>query len=389
MIHAALLYGITALYANGLTVKADELQLTAGASLQFDSRFYVGNTHSFDIRRARVDLGGNWRWVALRLQMAFEDTPYLRNAYVDLSPRPWARVRGGQFKVPFSSQWLTGDTELPFLERPAAEPIYPFLDRGLAVWGSASMASWAVGVFDGSGIEVDAPKGDTDGGKVAAARVLLQQWGASIGGGGTFEPESAVSKRFDTRGLQAVTTQGTLLKWRQPDWPATFEARARWAAEASWTGRRLAVAAEWAAVRYHRLRLTTPTKGEVATVSGTIQNISAWASWAICGSAPRLEFWGWRADPRGLEVGLRGGLTVVDQALLRPVAVDVDGGTVIGGAFDGARYGLDLTVGITAAFSHHLRIQANYTWLRALEGALPSSGRANEHMWALRLQGRI
>jgi hypothetical protein len=82
---------VVAYWKNAFTLSTpDEAYwLKIRGNVHLDSRFYGANSanpSNFDIRRARIDLQGQfYKYIQLRLQAEFADNPYIRNAYV-ISP---------------------------------------------------------------------------------------------------------------------------------------------------------------------------------------------------------------------------------------------------------------------------------------------------------------
>ncbi len=206
-------------------------EMRLGASAHLDSRFHFGDSvspHSFDIRRARIDviarLFGDL--MDLRIQAALEDSPYIRNAYLDIKVHEAFHVMAGQMKVPFSTWWLTFDNQVNFLERATNRPFYPFFDRGVMVWGEVfgKALTYNLGVYAGAGVDLDATRGDVDRSKDVAWRLFAQPFrnariawlsGLHLAGGGTFGFMSGPTRRFETGGrsdLWDPTTKNRLVK---------------------------------------------------------------------------------------------------------------------------------------------------------------------------------
>ena len=127
---------LRALYDDGFRLRTNDgnNDLRFAWSAQLDTRVPFGDTvlpSSFDIRRARLDLIATVsKRLFMRIGLAAEDTPYIRNAFADYEVDELLHVRVGQMKVPFSTEWATFDNQVNFLERGYTQPIHPFLDRG-------------------------------------------------------------------------------------------------------------------------------------------------------------------------------------------------------------------------------------------------------------------
>jgi hypothetical protein len=82
-------------------------------------------------------------------------TVKLLDAYVDLTPRPYARVRLGQFKIPFGRQELVSDNRLQMTSRSIASDFFsPSRDRGVMFHGGTDTqrVQYKVGAFNGTGL---------------------------------------------------------------------------------------------------------------------------------------------------------------------------------------------------------------------------------------------
>jgi len=73
----------------------------------------------FLVRRARFELMGQaYKWIEVKIEADFTDSQPLRDVSLDLKLVPELfRLRGGQFKVPFSLEELTSDLYTDFVER--------------------------------------------------------------------------------------------------------------------------------------------------------------------------------------------------------------------------------------------------------------------------------
>ncbi|HEY3353971.1 MAG TPA: porin [Polyangia bacterium] len=428
---------LRAIYSDGFVLSSvdGKNELRIAASAQLDGRYYPGtpgSPDSFDIRRARLDLGAKLLgFMDIRVQAALEDTPYLRNAFMDLYIQRWLRLRVGQFKVPFSTQWLTLDNQLDFLERSTAEPLYPFIDRGAMLWGGIlrDRIVYNLGVFDGAGVDADAPKGDIDHHKEVAYRLFLQPFrklgprplqGLYFAGQGTYEVTAVPTRRFETRGLVAPDFESVMWRWRTEQTlgtngrdtdllTATIARKQRWGAEAHYLLGPLTLSAEWVMIRYtdiqmyHELwqgqskRVTHDAVG--AAQDAEVHSISGYVSVFVTGERKYLDNFGWRqptplrpigggAD-RGwgaLELLARVSRTWVPQkyhgafADVTPVSVKgyttadatgikgpvpAEGASITAAVFDGAKLMYELTLGANWTLNYHCRVQADYTYLVA------------------------
>jgi hypothetical protein len=76
--------------------------------------------------------------------------------YLDMTPKAAARVRIGQFKVPYGRQELVSDKNLQMTSRGIASDFFaPSRDRGVMFYGGTDtqQVQYKVGVFNGTGLE--------------------------------------------------------------------------------------------------------------------------------------------------------------------------------------------------------------------------------------------
>jgi phosphate-selective porin len=127
--------------------------------------FYKGDgapSDTFSIRRARFGVQGNYGKqldYAFLFDTAATNGISVRDAYIDFKPWTAFSIEGGQFKVPFSQEVSTGDTNVEFIERSITTQLYPdaagtFRAPGMMAHGSlhdGAFQYW-VGLFNGKGI---------------------------------------------------------------------------------------------------------------------------------------------------------------------------------------------------------------------------------------------
>jgi phosphate-selective porin len=415
-------------YDEGFVLRTHDqkLELKLGASAQLDSRFYAGDSvapHSFDIRRARIDFNAKfYERLTIRIQAALEDNPYVRNAYGDVKIWDFLHLRGGQMKVPFSSTWLAFDNQVDFLERPTAEPLYPFFDRGGMVWGEllGKRITYNFGVFTGAGVDLDANKGDIDGGKMIAWRLFVQPFrdtpvkildGLYLAGHGTWGKMSVPTRRYETRGLASANYESQIWRWRSEQTLGTngrntdqigaeIDSQTRFGAELNYLLGPVTVSAEWAMIQYDKITIyhdffqgsTRLQHDQVLQTNGNIHNLSAFVSWFITGEKKFLDNFGWRQpDPkrplglkeRGIgafEVLARFSATFTSDGLFTTTrvpgwktsdftdpqnklagAAPGEGASVNAAVVQGTSKLYEITAGLNWTMNHHLRIQLDYT----------------------------
>lgn len=423
---------LRASYKEGFRLQSatENLELKIGASAQLDGRFYEGASvapHSFDIRRARLDLQARlFKRVDARIQAALEDNPYVRNAMADLRVWDFLILRVGQMKIPFSSSWLAFDNQVDFLERGTSEPIYPFFDRGAMLWGKllGERVSYAFGVFAGVGVDIDATKGDIDGQKDIAWRLFLQPFRATpvklldglyLAANGTWGLGSAATRRIDTRGMSAASYESQVFRWRTEQTlgtngrntdqiAASVDSRTRIGAELHYLSGPFTLSAEWQRVDYGPVTIfhdfyqgSKRLKREaVLEREGTIQNVSAFLSVFLTGEEKFLDLHGWKqptpkrpltfreTGPGAFEVLARFSATFADKALFDTqkvsgyAAADFtdpsaklagaatgEGASVTAAVLEGAPTLYEVTLGANWTMNYHLRLMLNYTYLYA------------------------
>jgi phosphate-selective porin len=131
--------------------------------LNAEYRFYNGDgapSDTFQIRRARFGVQGNYG-SQLDYAFLFETASALtiRDAYIDFKPWSWLKIMGGQYKLPFSMEVGTADTNVQFAERSINSVLYPdaggaFRAPGIDIHGdlAGGRAQYWVGVFNGQGL---------------------------------------------------------------------------------------------------------------------------------------------------------------------------------------------------------------------------------------------
>lgn len=121
----------------------------------------TGGSHSaltdedgFKVRRAKLAVSGYaYEHVKFKLEANFAGTtPALDDAFMEDDHLSYFSGKVGQFKVPFSLEELTSDTELLSIERSeVVKQIAPGRDQGISVGGNipGSIFSYSIGTFNG------------------------------------------------------------------------------------------------------------------------------------------------------------------------------------------------------------------------------------------------
>jgi phosphate-selective porin OprO and OprP len=165
--------------------KQDSPLLTAlkgfklGGYAQFTGASWDPGTDTFQLRRARLSLGGPIvKNLTFKLSVDLVKSPALLDAQIDFAPVQEAGLRFGQFLVPFSLDNVTSVADIDMVNRPAVvEALAPGRDIGssgrdvgLAAFGRWSIAEYTLGFFNGTGIN----KSDADGHKDFSGRLVLR-----------------------------------------------------------------------------------------------------------------------------------------------------------------------------------------------------------------------
>jgi phosphate-selective porin OprO and OprP len=132
----------------------------------------------FLVRRARLEVNGQFfQWIDLKIESDFTDSQPLRDVYLDFRFFPELRLRGGQFKAPFSLEELTSDLYIDFVERSLINELAPSFDRGVMAYGNIKqgVVSYSLGGFNGTGQNASDNNGDKD----VAARLVIAPWKTS------------------------------------------------------------------------------------------------------------------------------------------------------------------------------------------------------------------
>jgi phosphate-selective porin OprO and OprP len=182
-------------------------QVRIHGQLQVDGRRFFGDDNlrdsdTFLVRRARptieVTLGGIAD--ALITPDFAGGTLQLFDAFVDLHPFPWIRLRAGKFKPPIGLERLQSDNNLVFTERALDQDLSAQRDVGAQLWGDILEGTfrYEAAIFNGA---PDSALNDVDSSysKSLAGRLFIQpfataglRWLGRLGAG--FAAESGSEK---------------------------------------------------------------------------------------------------------------------------------------------------------------------------------------------------
>lgn len=173
------------------------ITLNGYTQVRFQSLQEPGKKDGFDIRRARLDLKGaiSEKW-DYRMQLDFASSPKILDATIGYRAGDYLKVTAGQFKIPFSMENLASSNKLESIDR--SQVVEALSARGKDVTGNNNgrdiglqlsgsvlkindlyLVDYAVGVFDGAGINVT----DNNEAKDVSARLLFHPIkGLDLGG---------------------------------------------------------------------------------------------------------------------------------------------------------------------------------------------------------------
>lgn len=167
------------------------LSIGGYTQLRYQSLQEKGKPDGFDIRRARLDIRGNFspEW-EYRLQADFAVATKLVDAYFVYKPYDFLKITGGQFIVPVSLENTTADSSLETIDRAQVTGLagrnkgaigdQNGRDIGVQVSGSLFktqssrfLLDYYIAYFNGQGVNI---AGDKNEGKDIATRVVVHPY---------------------------------------------------------------------------------------------------------------------------------------------------------------------------------------------------------------------
>jgi phosphate-selective porin OprO/OprP len=169
------------IYDDGFYLRGKDDTIKIGGWYQFDSRWYLDDDHpnadTFTNRRARLDVRGvlenDWGY---RLYATLIGSPVIQEAWLEYQHFPFARLKMGQFKEPFSLESQYSARWIDFVERSmGVTALQPAEDIGVMLFGNFwdSRVVYGIGAFNGQGRDDDAVVDDKD----VTGRVVVQPFG--------------------------------------------------------------------------------------------------------------------------------------------------------------------------------------------------------------------
>lgn len=154
---------VTAVYDDGLRFRTGDrsFDVRIGGLMQTDLMLYDRGypvDNDFDIRRARLFISGRlYKYFNFKFEGEFEggSTNRLVDAYANYEYFPYMKFQIGQFKEPYSLEWLTADKDLIFMERSMGYYLTPARDVGFMIYGGLFKDAllYSAGVFNGDGTD--------------------------------------------------------------------------------------------------------------------------------------------------------------------------------------------------------------------------------------------
>lgn len=164
----------------------DELTVKTSILLQSDARVFSGDVQQptpdqFAFRRIQPGASGTLqRYFGFRLLTDLAGNRFnLLDAYLEVSPAPFAKLRVGKFKSPFGLEVLQGSGALVLAERAFPSSLAPGYDTGVQLLGElGGVVSYAVALVDGAvdGTDADGDIGDS---KDGVARLFVKPFARS------------------------------------------------------------------------------------------------------------------------------------------------------------------------------------------------------------------
>lgn len=175
------------------------MQLSGYSQIRYRNQDEKGKIDGIDIRQARLDLKGDITpKLSYRLQSEFAGSPKLLDAYVDVKLFDFLKITIGQAKIPFSLENLIAANNMEAIDR--SQVVEALVSRskdvignqlgrdigiqlggGLIKYKNRYLFDYGIGVFNGSGIDVE----DKNENKDVIGRLVLHPL-KGIGLGGSF-----------------------------------------------------------------------------------------------------------------------------------------------------------------------------------------------------------
>jgi phosphate-selective porin OprO and OprP len=325
------------------------LGLTFHAILQADGRFFVSDrarneTDQFLLRRVRPSLEATfYRDFKLVLVPDFANnaSTALVDAYLDVLPWTFAKLRAGKFKPPIGLEHLQTDANTLLPERAYPSALLPSRDVGLQFSGEASNGAlgYALAFTNGFGDNNTAGDTDTNDGKEGTVRLYTKPFknrdrsllqGLHLGFGASYAKQNVAAPAYRSFGQQTLFTA---VAAAVPDGE-----KIRLAPELAWFYHAFGLLGEWAQssqvyrVETARSRVTNQAwqteaaytlTGEDTTYSGVKPrrpfdlHAGGWGAWQLVARYEQLYL-----DPEAVDRGITTAATAVQRATGYAVGVN-------------------------------------------------------------------
>ncbi|MFI5160916.1 MAG: porin [Sphingobacteriales bacterium] len=171
---------------HGIYIGSKALQLSGLVQSEYAGNEQAGANNSFSLHRARLDVKGDisssWNY---EVYTEFAGTTKLLDAYTTYKIADFLKVSVGQYKIAFSLESLTSDSQLEFIDRTqvvnalagrSTDVIGNQNGRDIGLWASGNFAKvnglnlfdYTVAIYNGAGYDVTA---DNNNRKDIAARL--------------------------------------------------------------------------------------------------------------------------------------------------------------------------------------------------------------------------
>jgi phosphate-selective porin OprO/OprP len=158
------------IYDDGFYMRGKDDVIKIGGWYQFDGRYYLDGGHptanTFTNRRVRLDFRGvlenDWGY---RLYSTLIGSPVVQEAWVEYQHFPFARLKLGQYKTPFSLESQYSARWIDFIERSmGVTTLQPAEDIGVMLFGKFwdNRIEYGIGAFNGQGRDEEAVVDDKD-----------------------------------------------------------------------------------------------------------------------------------------------------------------------------------------------------------------------------------
>jgi len=188
----------------------DYCTLNLGGTFQGDYRNISEESRAdsrFDIRRARLNVHGSYFEnfdYKLSVELQGNITRRLVDAYGIYHFHPSLNIQIGQFKVPFSREWMIDDRVFSFAERSIGFSLQPGRDIGLAISGELfdNLFSYHAGIFNGDGVDGSSRGNQKDDPEIAFRLVMYPLAKTSKTDASPFIGISFTESRIDITNIQ-------------------------------------------------------------------------------------------------------------------------------------------------------------------------------------------